>query len=245
MAKNNYSRAVRYRINTKDMTIQQVWEYGKDRGAEFFSPYISNVEFYNEGHYMVHSGGIAYNKDGEISESLGAFEQFMDGSLKAATLEIWNDKIMMELHTKGNYYRAEKMKLYEKNGNLELGEGSLLGHMGVTAEFNTEVPATLSSDLLPDKFEARIEDEEDRFTFHAKFEKGQLVMLLLEQDDEIHRYYISTSALSRKAMCCGTFLESDERVTKTSINKAGLSGTYNLFVIVDDVKYPCGIRIEC
>ena len=98
MAKNNYSRAVRYRINTKDMTIEQVWEYGKDRGAEFFSPYICNVEFYNEGHYMVHSGGIAYNKDGDISESLGAFEQFMDGTLKATTHR--NGKIEVDLPQK-------------------------------------------------------------------------------------------------------------------------------------------------
>ena len=75
-AKNNFSRGVRYRINTKDMTIEQVREYGKDLGAEFFSPYISNVEFYNEGHYMVHSGGIAYNKDGEVSEGLGAFKRY-------------------------------------------------------------------------------------------------------------------------------------------------------------------------
>ena len=245
MAKNNYSRAVRYRINTKDMTIEQVWEYGKDRGAEFFSPYICNVEYYNEGHYMVHSGGIAYNKEGLISESLGAFEQFMDGTLKATTLEICDNKIMMELRTKGNYYRAEKMKLYAENGNLELGEGSLLGRMGITAEFDTEVPSELSSQLLPNKCEARIEDEEDRFTFHAKFEKGQLVMLLLEQGDEVHRYYISTSAMSRKAMCCGTFLESDERITKTSINKAGLNGTYDLFVIIDETKYPCGVTVTC
>ena len=244
-AKDNFSRGVIYRINTEDMTIEQVWEYGKDRGAEFFSPYICNVEYYNEGHYMVHSGGIAYNKEGLISESLGAFEQFMDGTLKATTLEICDNKIMMELRTKGNYYRAEKMKLYAENGNLELGEGSLLGRMGITAEFDTEVPSELSSQLLPNKCEARIEDEEDRFTFHAKFEKGQLVMLLLEQGDEVHRYYISTSAMSRKAMCCGTFLESDERITKTSINKAGLNGTYDLFVIIDETKYPCGVTVTC
>lgn len=245
MAKDNYSRAVRYRINTEDMTIEQVWQYGKDLGAEFFSPYICNVEYYNEGHYMVHSGGIAYSKDGQISESLGAFEQFMDGTLAATTMEICDNKKMLELHTKGNYYRAEKMKLYAENGNLELGAGSLLGHMGVTPEFDIDVPAELSEDLLPEQFAARVEDEVDRFTFHATFEKGQLVMLLLEQGEEIHRYYISTSAMSRKAMCCGTFLESDERVTKTNINKAGLKGTYRLSVIIDDTKYPCGVTVTC
>lgn len=244
-AKNNYSRGVRYRINTKDMTIEQIWQYGKDRGAKFFSPYICNVEYYNEGHYMVHSGGSAYNKDGEISESLGALEQNMGGTLFATTVEICDDKKMLELHTKGNYYRAEKMKLYAEQGNLELGEGSVLGEMGVTKEFDTDIPAPVSSELIPDRYEARIEDEDDRFTFHAKFEKGQLVMLMLEKGEEKHRYYISTTAVSHKAMCCGTFLESDERVTKTNVNKAGMKGTYEVFVVIDDIKYPCGVSIKC
>ena len=244
-AKNNYSRGVRYRINTKDMTIEQIWQYGKDRGARFFSPYICNVEYYNEGHYMVHSGGSAYNKDGEISESLGALEQNMGGTLFATTVELCDDKKMLELHTKGNYYRAEKMKLYAEQGNLELGEGSVLGEMGVTKEFDTDIPAPVSSELIPDRYEARIEDEDDRFTFHAKFEKGQLVMLMLEKGEEKHRYYISTTAVSHKAMCCGTFLESDERVTKTNVNKAGMKGTYEVFVVIDDIKYPCGVSIKC
>ena len=244
-AKNNYSRGVRYRINTKDMTIEQIWQYGKDRGARFFSPYICNVEYYNEGHYMVHSGGSAYNKDGEISESLGALEQNMGGTLFATTVELCDDRKMLELHTKGNYYRAEKMKLYADQGNLELGEGSVLGEMGITKEFDTDIPAPVSSELIPDRYEARIEDEDDRFTFHAKFEKGQLVMLMLEQGEEKHRYYISTTAVSHKAMCCGTFLESDERVTKTNVNKAGMKGTYEVFVVIDDTKYPCGVSIKC
>lgn len=244
-AKNNYSRGVRYRINTKDMTIEQIWQYGKDRGARFFSPYICNVEYYNEGHYMVHSGGSAYNKDGEISESLGALEQNMGGTLFATTVELCDDRKMLELHTKGNYYRAEKMKLYADQGNLELGDGSVLGEMGITKEFDTDIPAPVSSELIPDRYEARIEDEDDRFTFHAKFEKGQLVMLMLEQGEEKHRYYISTTAVSHKAMCCGTFLESDERVTKTNVNKAGMKGTYEVFVVIDDTKYPCGVSIEC
>ena len=63
-AKDSYSRGVRYHIDREARTIEQVWQYGKERGADFFSPYICNVEYYDEGRYMVHSGGIAY-KDGE------------------------------------------------------------------------------------------------------------------------------------------------------------------------------------
>ncbi|MCI9590335.1 MAG: aryl-sulfate sulfotransferase [Lachnospiraceae bacterium] len=244
-AKNNYSRGVRYRINTKDMTIEQVWEYGKDLGAEFFSPYICNVEYYNEGHYMVHSGGIAYNKDGGVSEALGAFEPMLGGSLESITMEICDNKPMMRLHAKGNYYRAEKMKLYGENEVLELGEGEILGELGVTKEFETQIPAEYNGELLPDKYAARIEEEIDRFTFHATFERGQVVMLMLEQGEESHGYYISTTAVPQLAMCCGSFLESDERVTKTNVNKVGLKGEYDIRVIVEDKKYDTGIKVRC
>lgn len=244
-AKNNYSRGVRYRINTKDMTIEQVWEYGKDLGAEFFSPYICNVEYYNEGHYMVHSGGIAYNKDGGVSEALGAYEPMMGGSLESITVEICDNKPMMRLHAKGNYYRAEKMKLYGENEVLELGKGEIVGELGVTKEFDTQIPAEYTGELLPDKYAARIEEEFDRFIFHATFERGQVVMLMAEQGEEAHGYYISTTAVPQLAMCCGSFLESDERVTKTNVNKIGLKGEYDIRVIVEDKKYDTGIKIRC
>ena len=46
-------------------------------------------------------------------------------------------------------------------------------------------------------------------------------------------------------MCCGSFLESDERITKTNVNKIGLKGEYDIRVIVDDKKYDTGIKIVC
>ena len=40
-----YSRAVVYRIDQKKMTVEQVWEYGKERGHEWFSPVTSLTEY--------------------------------------------------------------------------------------------------------------------------------------------------------------------------------------------------------
>lgn len=37
MAYDNYSRLVHYRINEKTMTVEQIWQYGKERGEELFS----------------------------------------------------------------------------------------------------------------------------------------------------------------------------------------------------------------
>ena len=45
LASMKYSRAVVYKIDQKNMTIEQVWEYGKDRGADWFSAVTSLTEY--------------------------------------------------------------------------------------------------------------------------------------------------------------------------------------------------------
>ncbi len=244
-ANNSYSRGVRYHINTDDMTIEQVWQYGKGEGAEFFSPYICNVEYYKDGHYLVHSGGIAYDQDGNPSEALGPYAAQAGGSQESTTVEICNDVKMLELNVPGNYYRAEKLSLYTDGNNLELGDGVVLGYLDETREMDTEVPAEECGEIMPEFCNARIEDEYDKFTFFSRFVRGDLVLLQLEKGEEIHRYFISTTAKPATAMCCGTFLETDDRNTRTIISKTGLSGKYDVRVIINDKKYETGIQIEC
>lgn len=41
----NYSRLVEYKIAPKKMTVQQTWEYGKERGYESFAPITSNAAY--------------------------------------------------------------------------------------------------------------------------------------------------------------------------------------------------------
>lgn len=52
-----YSRAVEYVINEKDMTVQQTWEYGKERGFDWYSAVTSNVEYMTDKKtYNIFSG---------------------------------------------------------------------------------------------------------------------------------------------------------------------------------------------
>ncbi len=246
-ADKNFSRGVRFRINTEDMTIRQVWQFGKERGKDFFSTYISNVEYYGEGHYMVHSGGIGYY-DAKPTQVLPAFLDTKDPKtkLQTITVEVEDDVVKYEMHTTANYYRAEKLKFYHEGTNLELGEGQLLGHMAVTEEFLTEVPAEDTGLLLPEINEGKFINEVDRIIFDAKFERGQLVMLQLESmtNDDVHRYFVPTTKQTFLAMCAGTFQESDERVVKFNVNKEGLSGIFKITVIVDDKKYQTGVVVN-
>ena len=40
------------------MTIEQVWTYGKERGAQWYSSFISGAQYLGENNYWITSGGI-------------------------------------------------------------------------------------------------------------------------------------------------------------------------------------------
>jgi len=53
----HYSRAVIYKINSADLTVQQVWAYGKERGAETFSRIVSSVKYLPGKDHILFSPG--------------------------------------------------------------------------------------------------------------------------------------------------------------------------------------------
>ena len=243
--KDNFSRGVRYRINREDMAVEQVWQYGKELGEDFYSSYIGNVELYGRDWYMVHSGGIQYYGE-HASETPAALMQ-NDPNVRAEseTVEIRDGRIMLDLRITGNFYRAEKLSLYHDQDNAPLGPAERLGSIGVTSEFETLIPVPRTGEMLPERYEASITEEQDRFTFDAIFESGQLVMLMLEKGEERHGYFISTAKNKFNALCCGTFIKNDPRSVSMSVSKEGLSGTYEVCVVVDDAEFETGIEITC
>jgi arylsulfate sulfotransferase len=57
-----YSRAVAYRIDPGAMTVQQLWDYGKERGAETFSRIVSDVDYHAaEDNVMFMPGAVSFN----------------------------------------------------------------------------------------------------------------------------------------------------------------------------------------
>lgn len=244
--RDNFSRGVRYRIDTEKMEIEQVWQYGKELGQSFFSPYICNVEYYADGHYLVHSGGIG-RKDGYAADVLGPFLDFSDpgSDICSRTIEEKDGVVMYSLEVDGNFYRAEKLSPYHDGNNAAFGQGRLLGELDETPRFETIPDAPDAATLIDAWHQVAIEEDEDRFVFHGRFARGSLVMLLLEGADETRGYFINTAAAYHLAMCSGAFLEKDERVVKQNISKRGLSGKYEIKVLVEDAKYPTGISIFC
>lgn len=57
----NYSRAVEYRIDEEKRTVEQVWEFGKERGDEWYSPITSVVEYRSDKDtQLVYSASVSF-----------------------------------------------------------------------------------------------------------------------------------------------------------------------------------------
>lgn len=68
---DNYSRGVEYNVNDAELTVQQVWEWGSDRGADFFSLIISDIDYLpNSQNRLITSGFVNGGDDflGKIIE---------------------------------------------------------------------------------------------------------------------------------------------------------------------------------
>ncbi|MHB1134502.1 MAG: aryl-sulfate sulfotransferase [Chloroflexota bacterium] len=247
--RDNFSRGVRYRIDTETMTIRQVWQYGKERGAEFFSPYISNVEYYDEGHYMVHSGGIGY-ENGETCEGMAVMKlmlpEFKDSKieLRSITCEIKDGELVYEMHLEGNYYRAEKLPLYHANETAELGQGQVLGSLIDTSTTETKLAAKETGQLVPEHYQASVVEEEDRFTFSAIFDTGEVSQLLMiDEAGETRRYQINSAPQPFQVPSAGTPEKAAPLKVETIVNKTGLSGAYEVKLVAQGEVFETGVRV--
>ena len=241
--KDNFSRAVRYKINTDNMTIEQVWEYGRERGTDFFSQHISNIEYYGEGRYLVHSGGIQFY-DGVPAERL--LTELSDPLVRreCVTLELCHDKVVLELRLGSNYYRATKLPAYNVEG-IQLGsqKARKLGGLGVTEKSDVGTLPEPCGEPLPESCMAHLVEESDKFALKARFERGQNVRLLLAQGNVMYGYDVDTTGGRFTRFSGAPYIQPDDRNTSTSVNKEGLPGTYDVKIIIDGKLYETGIKV--
>ncbi len=108
-----YSRAVEYKINGNNMTVEQIWQYGKERGIEFYSAIASDVDYLpSKDNVLVTSGFIGRSAD-------------FKAKIVEVDYETGNEVFEATLHLKtvnGNktrnwgqidlLYRSERMKLF-------------------------------------------------------------------------------------------------------------------------------------
>jgi arylsulfate sulfotransferase len=242
--RDNYSRAVRYRINTENMTIEQVWEYGKELGGEFFSQFISNVDCYGEDHYLVHSGGIQLY-DGLPSDKMLLGLDDPRARRESATICLKNGVKVLDMRIRGNFYRAKRLSLYHDNGSnlCTACGGKRVGQLAVTKM--AELPAVIAEgEELPSSSLTHIVEHDDFVFLKARFLPEQQVFAVLEQGGNAFGYRVKTGDRFAQKNCL-PYLEGDANSTSTLISKNGLNGQYDVKVMIDGKKYETGIKITC
>ncbi len=243
-ASKSYSRGVMYKIDTENMTIEQVYEYGKERGSSFYSPYISDVDYLASNRYIVHSGGIVY-VDGKNSNQPAGFSN--NASLVSDTVELLNNKVIFEMKFATNNYRVEKMSLYAENEKYSNDKAVRLGSLGKTEIAKKSFNLNLFVQDIDDDYnnkEISIAEEVDRFVFKGKFKRGTKVNLILYHDLTYTYYNVPVSKKPYTALCVDIFTEKEQQegITVTKyINKEGLKeGTYQFLVEIDGKIYNTG-----
>ena len=245
-AEDSYSRGVMYKIDTDKMTIEQVFEYGKERGSRFYSPYISDVDYIDKNHYIIHSGGIVY-VDGKNSNQPAGLAGA--DKLVSDTVELLKNEVVFEIKLPTNNYRVEKMPLYGKD-NFKLGKATKKGSLGETKVDNTKFGFITSAKDMDKKYkshEISIKNEEDRLEIKGRFKRGVEVKAILYKNGLIKEYNIPISKKPYTAMCVDIFTEEENKngiiVTKY-INKENLSGKYSLYLQINDTIYKTKNYIE-
>ena len=244
-ATNSYSRGVMYKIDTDKMTIEQVYEYGKERGSSFYSPYISDVDYLEKNHYLIHSGGIVY-VDGKNSNQPAGFSS--NTTLKSDTVEVLNDKVIFEMVLPTNNYRVEKLSLYTEN-DYENTLGKRLGSLGETkvSKKDNKFIKTLEIDEDYNNRNITLTNEEDRLVISGKFKKGENVSFILRKGFTNNYYDQIISKKPYTALCVDIFTEEEtnEGINITRyINKEGLSGKYSIYIKINDKIYKTNNYIE-
>ena len=132
-----YSRAVIYRIDTENMTVSQVFEYGKERGAEWYSDWISGVESLDgtADTLWITAGSHLYDPENNL-HGLGLSE-FKGSMLKSTHMDlVAGGELAYELTVSGSgmaslSFRSLRYPMYAEGMLTDISTpGEVLGTLG-------------------------------------------------------------------------------------------------------------------
>lgn len=244
-AENNYSRGVIYQLDKENKMIHQVWQYGKERGSEFYSPYISDVDYFNDGHYLIHSGGISKTEDGKPNNEPAGLQKA--GSMNSITTEVKDDEVIFEMQLPGNFYRAEKMSLYANNV-FKTGKGTTLGSVGETKASGKQTLCLINKSINDTykSHDIKIVKEKDRLAVTGTFKKSDKVEIILDNTFNKKVYDMIISKKPYTAMCVDIFNEEEKEngisVTKY-INDEGLKGKFYIYLKINGTVYDTDLYV--
>lgn len=243
-----YSRAVVYRIDTQAMTISQVFEYGKERGPEWYSDWVSGVESLDGtcDDLWITAGSHLYDPQ-ENRHDFYPSDMMKPGLIKSTHIDqVKNGKLAYELTISGETYlslsfRSSRMPLYVEGAYPDPNAAPVrLGKLGLMPCARTSEPLT---DVLPMPEEGWSFTLDDvklsvKGTFRSEKTADALgeCSLILQSEQEA-RYYPLTQFPTENENGVSVAVEG---WVSTHLPE----GTYEILVMVDGMAHTSGYCFE-
>jgi arylsulfate sulfotransferase len=167
----NYSRAVIFRVNETNRTVEQIWEYGKDLGAAGYATFLGDADLLEKtGNINIAFGGML-RKDGVPVDDI-VMGVLGKQNIQSRVSEVRRDgEVVFDVSVTPNQssssetYQVEKINLY--NSSMDYSFGQIKGTRKGEIQSAKMVDTTIPKFFIP------------RLTYHFNkiyTEKGYLVM---------------------------------------------------------------------
>ncbi|QMS85531.1 aryl-sulfate sulfotransferase [Candidatus Xianfuyuplasma coldseepsis] len=232
----NYSRGVVYAIDETTREITQVFSYGSERLSTFYSPFNSNVAYYGENHYLVHSGGISQTSQGYLNIPPSEYDGELSFTKSSITVEVQDDVVVYELQMPAHYDQALRIQPYD-NIQHQSRLVKFYGEQQVSFLYEQDIDRRITIlQTLPPTYELLIYKEFDRFVVSGVFEDNQEVYLELQQGEQSY-YYAMPLSQSIRYPLYHQEVDGENLRTIVTVNEIDVSGRFDVFVIIDGHRY--------
>ncbi len=201
---NNFSRLVIFSVDSENMTISTVYEYGEERGNDMYATYLGDVDYLGENHYILNAGGRIIDPVSGLAKGSG-FDIFMGISRgEGVIVEILNGEVVFEVFTGepvdksyNNVYRVEWLSVYDENEpeyNVSADATERMGELLATSSADFTLPA----DAMPLEQGVYLYPADYSYQLNVPLfvegtEQGDMVYLELKSEE--NSYYYLTAGL--------------------------------------------------
>jgi hypothetical protein len=195
---DNYSRAVIYRINEANRTVEQLWEYGKDLGSGAYATFLGNVdELPQTGNFNIDFGGMLRQNgvpvDDIVASVIGQQQvQSRVVEVQRDGQEVFDVSVTPNHTSDSETYQVRKMDLYTVADEYTLGksQGQRKGVVQATGPTTYTLPPffipriTVQFSQLYQQNEALI--VQGSFQFQGKsYMLGKVLFVLKNQQHQV------------------------------------------------------------
>lgn len=236
-----YSRAVAFHIDEKNRTIEQVWEYGKELGREFYSSFISGaVSLNNDPEDIWITSGANFYNSGEDSYDYGPEAAYNPELVKSTNIiQVKDNKPVYQIKLNISTYRTLRLSPYKEAGAHDTAiKGEYLGTLGVskTADANIDTANAQPAENCTVSLDPTKLTLSASYTIASADDLKDSYIVLRKEDGTILPYNTQQSTS-----------EKDNGVTVITsgyISTEGLEGaSYDVYVILGGKAYNTGYKI--